>query len=402
MTSNETESKDLITKKAHVISCLTDKITQKFYTELGLANFRLNHIGHTVVDGPLERAEPIPVQITEQSPGRVQGPVQEQMSLVPEEKVTVTLSKLTIEVEFEGDKKKPVFHLVGFKDDGSKAFRLSVHPEHTAELKALLGRRKFVDNKAGKKTTFIWSRHVVDISNDAKRELWPRSLSDTSPPRESPVDEKPEEPAQPARPPAVVESVASPAAADVRDNAAAASSSPAQTRREEPLLLAKSSYIQEGEENRKEAVRISKILRAFRWNVEPAYMIGVIFDGNVSIETSTGVISGTLVKQIEDLGYYLVAVNVSKESPTAWFKKTPLPSLTASNESEIVRELHRKIDEQSRMLDEERRRFDQERAGWEERFQSLSKLIASKGEDEGRKESEAVAAESLPEPDLTG
>ena len=91
------------------------------------------------------------------------------------------------------------------------------------------------------------------------------------------------------------------------------------------LLLAKSSYVQEGEESMKEAVRISKVLRAFRWNIEPVYTIGVIVEDNLSIETNKGEISGSLVKQIEHAGYKLSAVNANSSKPTAWFKRKPSP-----------------------------------------------------------------------------
>ena len=74
----------------------------------------------------------------------------------------------------------------------------------------------------------------------------------------------------------------------------------------------------------KEAVRISKILRAFRWNVEPVYTIGVIVEDNLSIETNKGEISGSLVKQIENAGYKLSAVTATSSKPTAWFKRKPL------------------------------------------------------------------------------
>ena len=87
------------------------------------------------------------------------------------------------------------------------------------------------------------------------------------------------------------------------------------------LLVSKSWYVQGGTGNRKEAVRISKVLKAFRWNVEPAYTIGVILDDMLSIETSHVQVSGTLIKRIEGAGYKLTAVVMDKGKPIAWFKK---------------------------------------------------------------------------------
>ena len=94
-------------------------------------------------------------------------------------------------------------------------------------------------------------------------------------------------------------------------------------RREEDgyLLVSKSWYIQGGTGNRKEALRISKMLKAFRWKVEPVYTIGVILDDMLSIETSRSQISGTLIKRIESAGYKLTAVATDQGKPVAWFKK---------------------------------------------------------------------------------
>lgn len=94
------------------------------------------------------------------------------------------------------------------------------------------------------------------------------------------------------------------------------------------LLVSKSWYIQGGTGNRKEALRISKVLKAFRWKVEPAYTIGVILEDMLSIETSRSQVSGTLIKRIESEGYRLTAVVTDQGKPVAWFKN--LGSKTAA------------------------------------------------------------------------
>ncbi len=395
--ANETGPEDLINRRAHVISCLTDKVTQKFYTELGVANFMLNHLGHTVKEGPLSQAESALPPAVEQAAPAPKALVEGQVTVLPVE-LSIPLSRLTVDVSYPRDDKAPVFQVSGFKDDGTKAFLLNVQAEKSELLKSLLERRRFVDNKSGQKIRYLWQRHVVEVSANAKEALWPREPEETEHRRMRKVEEEPKGVPQPPATEEVVEESAPPV---MKEQIPEVPRNPSQARKEEPLLLAKSSYIQEGEENRKDAIRISKVLRAFRWNIEPAYMIGVIFDGNVSIETSTGVISGTLVKRIEGLGYYLVAVNVNKESPIAWFKKGAPTLYQGSSESERVKDLRRRLEEQSRLLDEERRRFDQERASWEDRLQALTKLIASQ-ESEGPKEGPADSSEIQPEPDLTG
>jgi hypothetical protein len=92
------------------------------------------------------------------------------------------------------------------------------------------------------------------------------------------------------------------------------------------LLVSKSWYIQGGTGNRKEAARISKVLKAFRWKVEPLYTIGVILDDLLSVETSKNQISRALITSIEGTGYRLTAVSVDQGKPVAWFKKAaPAP-----------------------------------------------------------------------------
>ena len=91
------------------------------------------------------------------------------------------------------------------------------------------------------------------------------------------------------------------------------------------LLVSKSWYIEKGPKNMSEALRISKILRPFRWRIEPAYTISVVVDDILSIETANGEIGGDMTKQIEAAGYKLSRVSVEKGKPVAWFKRESAP-----------------------------------------------------------------------------
>jgi hypothetical protein len=91
--------------------------------------------------------------------------------------------------------------------------------------------------------------------------------------------------------------------------------------KEKYLLVSKSWYIEGGNKNIGEAVRISKILRPFRWTVEPAYTIGVMLDDILSVETANGEIGGDMTRQVEGAGYRLSRVSVVKGKPVAWFKR---------------------------------------------------------------------------------
>ncbi len=87
------------------------------------------------------------------------------------------------------------------------------------------------------------------------------------------------------------------------------------------LLLSNFSFLKEGENYRTEAIRVSNVLRTFRWKVQPPYVIGALFDDNLSIQSSTGVVSREVIMGIEQLGYYFVAAESPKGVMTAWFKK---------------------------------------------------------------------------------
>ena len=87
------------------------------------------------------------------------------------------------------------------------------------------------------------------------------------------------------------------------------------------LLLGKFSFVKEGENYNAEAKRISNVLKAFRWKVEPPYVIGALFDDNLSIQSNTGVVSREIIMGIEQLGYNFIAVESPKGVLAAWFKK---------------------------------------------------------------------------------
>jgi hypothetical protein len=95
--------------------------------------------------------------------------------------------------------------------------------------------------------------------------------------------------------------------------------------KDELLLVSKSWYIQEGKANRKEAVRISKVLSAFRWKIEPAYTIGVMVDDLLSVETTRNEMSGALMHRMEKAGYTFSAVTAEQGKLVAWFKKAGSP-----------------------------------------------------------------------------
>ncbi len=443
MITNKFGSPGETDRRENVISCHTCKVTQKFYSEFGVANFRLNHMGHNVKEGPITQAELTPRKASETlqtiSPA-VETPIKRElreeiprrMPVVEAEEPSVPVSKLLVDIAARRENEKPAFRLWAFKEDGMDAFTHTIPLENQSELKGLLERRQFVDKTLGDEIKFTWTEDVIEMSADVKAKLLvvprPESRPVQAPPVELKtktssmdterrpesvpkveikrrvesvpnIEVKPKE----VRPPRLVErSPVEPPAVEIQHRKTSELPRPEkrEDKTEESLLLAKSSYIQEGEENRREAIRLSRVLRAFRWNIEPAYMLGVVFDGNVSVETNIGVISGSLIQKVESLGYNLVAVNVNLERPTAWFKKrTPL-SAAIPTEGDRARELQRRLEEETRRLDEERRRFDQERTGWQQRFTLLTKLVTSMNPTEGLEGVQSESSEIQPEPDV--
>jgi hypothetical protein len=128
---------------------------------------------------------------------------------------------------------------------------------------------------------------------------------------------------EPSPEPSEVAIAASPVKKEVA--ATASGDGPRQAKAEEGnyLLVSRSWYIEGGSKNMSEAVRISRLLRPFRWTVQPAYTIGVMVDDILSVETANGEIGGDLTKQIEGAGYKLSRVSVEKGKPVAWFKREP-------------------------------------------------------------------------------
>ncbi len=134
------------------------------------------------------------------------------------------------------------------------------------------------------------------------------------------------EPEASAKPSPESGEVSRPSGPEVKEVVTASSTEgPQQAKVEEDnyLLVSRSWYIEGGSKNMSEAVRISRILRPFRWTIEPAYTVGVMVDDILSVETANGEIGGDMTKQIEGAGYKFSRVSVEKGKPVAWFKKEP-------------------------------------------------------------------------------
>ena len=85
--------------------------------------------------------------------------------------------------------------------------------------------------------------------------------------------------------------------------------------------MSKEAHIQDGEEFSQQALRVSKALGQFRWNIEAPCVIGALFEDIVSVQAQAGPITKDVIEKIEDLGYHFIAVDAPNGRVTAWFKK---------------------------------------------------------------------------------
>ena len=191
--------------------------------------------------------------------------------------------------------------------------------------------------------------------------------------------------------PAPLPQVVQPAEVQPKEPVEEASTLPTEKDLKEPLLLARSSYIEESDEKRRDALKVSRALKEFRWNVEPPYVIGVMIDDNLSVETNIGVISSSMVEKVEKLGYKFVAINAPQGSPVAWFKKDARGALEASLS----------VGGADRMMQTRKgtRTYDEDKAVWEESFVSLLMTVKDMDGQKLKRVTDIIKSEQ-PEPDI--
>jgi hypothetical protein len=354
------------------VSCKTCGVSDSFYSNLSVEQFKSRHRGHDVVGGG--REEPAPTASVVKPAPQKEEPM--------DTEAHTKLAKVKVDMVVFPVLPDPVFRVRGFKDDFDEAFITTVRFEHAAKVKEIIAGGEYVDHDLGN-IRYVWEPDAVEFEGDVREKL---GLPAEAPSPTSAAAPQPEELARPDEnaddtvaktnemlfgkpdivdvpepfedlslspptvstppaatleapaPPAVertverqaVEAPAPPPSAAVKTEVRAVPSAPqaAQTRAAEEadegqLLVSKSWYIQSGAGNKSEAVRISKVLKAFRWKVEPIYTIGVMLDDMLSIETARNQISRTLIMRIEGAGYRLTAVTTEQGKPVAWFKKSP-------------------------------------------------------------------------------
>ncbi len=343
------------------VKCNSCGVSESFYSNLSVEHFRASHRGHDVLVGG--------------EGGTTSGPQEVKAALrqetPPDGQTGTKLSKVMVDMANFPALRDPVFRVRGLKDDMEEAFVTTLRFDNRTRVRQLLASCEYADDDLDG-ARYFWEPAAIEYDEDARDFLGfsagaaaPEPESDqglerledsamagasgassslpsraesaetsvepsTTPSAQATVADKlaevqlgcsPQESAQEQQ--LDLERRDAPAAVQPAPAHAEAQSSPLASPDDEDahLLVSKSWYIQGGEGNKKEAARISKVLKAFRWKVEPLYTIGVILDDILSIEPSKNQISRALITRVEGAGYRLTAVTIDQGRPMAWFKK---------------------------------------------------------------------------------
>ena len=315
------------------VTCVDCNTTKSYFTAQGVSYFKLNHDGHKIrVKEPMHaeepKEEPLPppkIKISREEP--VPEPVELTVEAAGEEDFSeppetvyeapvhqvlaedrVNLGNLVVDVVDEGaGRGVKVFGIANGHERFTKEF--DIHK--IDELNSFLESGVYHDDAT--KMTYAWTPDKVDLSMDVAKMI-----------EEPPVPTQVV--AEPAAPAPKVEDVRAPEqeVPPVEEKPQAALTATVKspgTQASEDVLLGKRSYIQEGDERWQECVRVSGVLRKFRWNTEPPYVIGAMFDDLMCVQSQTGMIKSSLIEEVKKLGYVFVAIEAPGGIVSAWFKR---------------------------------------------------------------------------------
>ncbi|MDG7023191.1 MAG: hypothetical protein JRN45_01575 [Nitrososphaerota archaeon] len=341
-----TENSDL-----YEVTCLDCNTTKSYFTAQGASYFRLNHRGHKIKakePGATEqpkREEPVAppqtVETTERPAQEAEAPVEEPVEVpvrvrvkeplpephepmevqyeAPASQVLaedrVRLGNLVVDVVDEGTGRAvKMFGIANGRERFTKSFDIT----KINEVNGFLESGVFCDDSG--KVTYTWTPDKVDLSIDVATMIDNPSNAPEAGPEPiaaEPKVEAAEEPKQEIQPKREAPVAKAP------PQAVPAAPAPARTSPlPEDVLLGKRSYVQEGEEFAQECVRVSKVLKKFRWNTEPPYVIGAMFDDLMCVQSQNGMIKSSLVEEVKKLGYAFVAIEAPGGIVSAWFKKS--------------------------------------------------------------------------------
>ena len=309
------------------VTCEDCGTTKSYFTAQGVGYFKLNHEGHRVkVREPTQ--EEGPAQEEQAEPPRVVETVEEPVPEVFEEHFAaaeaplpepepepeqvgysapartlaedrVRLGNLVVDVVDEGSGRSvKVFGIANGRERFTKAFEVN----KIDELNGFLESGVYYDGAS--ELTYTWTPDKVDLSMDVVKI----------------IDEAPAQAEVQQAAPEPIQAQAQESQSQAVPKMLVPARGEAQTL-PEGVLLGKRGYIQEGDAYAQESIRVSKALRKFRWNTEPPYVIGAMFDDLMCVQAQTGMIKSSLIEEVKKLGYTFVAIEAPGGTVTAWFKK---------------------------------------------------------------------------------
>lgn len=303
---------------AYEVTCVDCNTTKSYFTSQGVTYFKLSHQGHNVrmkeeraptgeqteAETPRPETGPTPVQAREPAPEE-----QGRQLIVAPAAEPVKLANLVVDVVDDGDSRVvEVYGIAGGRERFSKTFYM----RDLDTLNLFLEAGSYTDPSS--LASYTWAPEKIDLSDDVAKMLdepvsgVPDEKAVVAAPRSDPpsgeavAGKEPERKAGPPKPQLLVQA-------------------PKPKSATEEALLGKLSFIQPGEEYRVESIRVSKVLRKFRWNTELPYVIGAMFDDLLSIQSQSGNVKGPLIEAISNAGYTFVAVEAPSGAVTAWFRK---------------------------------------------------------------------------------
>jgi hypothetical protein len=283
-------------QEVYEVSCRQCGIRKTFKSQLEADFFRMDHEEHDVkpVRSPVKETPSLDAALTR-----------------PRDEKAVAVEKVTVDVT--GDSGESKFLVTGMINR-EPVFEKRFGAEEEKEVGHMIRSLQFTDEQ-GK--AYTWTPDCVDLSYDAKELL-------ASVGREG---SKPEEPM-------ATELVPSNREVDVL---VTETGSGVMT-----PLLGKYSYVQTGPYYKEATQRVSDVLREYRWSIEPPYVIGVLFDDLLSVQSQNGKVAGDMIEKVEALGYHFVAVDAPNGVVTAWFKadgKAGKPVEVGRDSAQVVSEL---------------------------------------------------------------
>ncbi|MEM3267168.1 MAG: hypothetical protein QXR69_00585 [Conexivisphaerales archaeon] len=129
-------SKDII------VTCATCKVTKRFLTRQGAKSFEMEHLGHEIVEDPLNN----------------------EVKQTREDK-SATLEKLYVEMIPVDGNDVALIQVTGISPSGI-AFVVNFPRERIKDVAKLLSEQSYIRSEGGVVERFVWGKEAVEISNE--------------------------------------------------------------------------------------------------------------------------------------------------------------------------------------------------------------------------------------------